>query len=495
MPAGFIAAPVCEPSGSGAVFEVGPGKAYENIIDVPFENLGPGDVVKIYAKPDPYYERIILTTARGTAGNPVCICGVPDGNGNLPVLDGTNAAVRPVNVNTYFNDITAYLGVIVIANEWDNHPEHIQVKNLIIQGAHQYSNDGNQKYKVMGTSTLEPYSPGAAGIWMRGTDIEVSNCIIQENGNGVFGAYNGPENPLTNVKLYNNVIRNNGTYGGYRHHNVYLEADSLIVKGNLIGPIRDGSLGINLKSRSAGEVVMYNKLQGPASRHFDFVESQNGYDWLAQKASFRRTIVAGNIVVGVEGGAGNILHYGGDGDNTTPSDDLRQGTIYAYNNTFLLRGYYLTGDPDAVWRQSFTDLNTCNEKLYAFNNIWAYHNPRPDETSDTNITIFRYRGVVDHFSHNLVAKATNAWYNDKTDGDPCLQGYDFATLQAAMASNSDLSFVDLDNDDLHLAAGSVAIDAGVTVPVGLPAIDHQFVMPNSLEERHGCSLDIGAYEL
>ncbi|NJO89465.1 MAG: hypothetical protein HC831_11295, partial [Chloroflexia bacterium] len=406
----------CEPVGNGIAYEVGPGKTYEHIIDVPFEDLKPGDVVRIYAKSEPYYERIIISNVKGTAEAPICICGVPDSEGNRPVLDGTNAAVRPVDISDYFNEVVAYLGMIVIAHRWDDYPEHIKIKNLTLQGANQYEGDGSQQYKIMGTEQLAPYGSGAAGIWMRGSYIEVTNCIIQENGNGIFGAYNGPEEPLVNVRLYNNIIRNNGTRGVFLQHNIYIEADSLISIGNHIGPLREGALGANYKSRGAGDVIMYNKLTGPAARHFDLVESQNGYDWLSKKESFRQSYVIGNIVEGATGGAGNILHYGGDGDNNVPSDDLRQGTVYAYNNTFILRGYYLSGDPSSLYRQSFMDLNTCNEKLYAFNNIFAYENIGPAESSDAMISIFRTHGSLSNFSNNLIADITNAWYNDKTNG-------------------------------------------------------------------------------
>ncbi len=56
----------CEPVGDGVVYEVGPGKTYERIVDVPFEDLKPGAVVKIYAKGEPYYERVILSNVKGT---------------------------------------------------------------------------------------------------------------------------------------------------------------------------------------------------------------------------------------------------------------------------------------------------------------------------------------------------------------------------------------------------------------------------------------------
>jgi len=133
-----VSTKTCEVVGNGTLYEVGPGKTYENLIDVPTEDLAPGDVVKIYAKDTPYYERLVITT-KGTEAAPICICGVPDSNGKLPILDGTNARVRPISVNSYFDENTVYGGMIVIGRNWDNHPEYINISNLQLQGAHQYN--------------------------------------------------------------------------------------------------------------------------------------------------------------------------------------------------------------------------------------------------------------------------------------------------------------------------------------------------------------------
>jgi len=73
----------------GSTYEVGPGKKYARIAEVPFDYLGPGDVVKIYYREKPYHEKFILRKS-GTRKNPITITGVPRGN-NLPIIDGKNA--------------------------------------------------------------------------------------------------------------------------------------------------------------------------------------------------------------------------------------------------------------------------------------------------------------------------------------------------------------------------------------------------------------------
>ena len=70
---------------NAATYEVGPGRSYANITDVPLGSLGPGDVVLIYWQATPCYERFGIDTA-GTATDPIVIRGVPNGQRQLPVV-------------------------------------------------------------------------------------------------------------------------------------------------------------------------------------------------------------------------------------------------------------------------------------------------------------------------------------------------------------------------------------------------------------------------
>ena len=48
------------------VFEVGPGKKFDQISKVPFDALNPGDVVKIYYRKKPYNEKMALIIVSAT---------------------------------------------------------------------------------------------------------------------------------------------------------------------------------------------------------------------------------------------------------------------------------------------------------------------------------------------------------------------------------------------------------------------------------------------
>src|SRR5262245_11913891 len=71
----------------GGLYEVGPGKPYANIGDVPWEALQPGDTVLIYWRPTPYKEKWVICR-QGTALDPIIVRGIAGPGGELPVIDG-----------------------------------------------------------------------------------------------------------------------------------------------------------------------------------------------------------------------------------------------------------------------------------------------------------------------------------------------------------------------------------------------------------------------
>ncbi|HEU0105006.1 MAG TPA: polysaccharide-degrading enzyme, partial [Vicinamibacteria bacterium] len=78
---------------AATTFEVGPGKTYANVGDVPLESLTAGDTVLIYYRATPYKEKFVLA-AVGTPSAPVTVRGVLGPNGERPILDGNGATTR-----------------------------------------------------------------------------------------------------------------------------------------------------------------------------------------------------------------------------------------------------------------------------------------------------------------------------------------------------------------------------------------------------------------
>ena len=63
-------------------YEVGVGKTFANIGDVPWENLKAGDQVLIYWRPQSYQEKWVIAV-RGTELQPFVVRGVPGQSGEL----------------------------------------------------------------------------------------------------------------------------------------------------------------------------------------------------------------------------------------------------------------------------------------------------------------------------------------------------------------------------------------------------------------------------
>src|SRR5215216_1027609 len=115
-----------------ATYEVGPGKAFVNIGDVPWELLQPGDTVLIYWRSTPYKEKWVICR-QGTAAAPITVRGVAGTGGELPVIDGNGATTRP-QLN-YWNENRAVIKVGGASVPADTTPKYITIENLDIRSA------------------------------------------------------------------------------------------------------------------------------------------------------------------------------------------------------------------------------------------------------------------------------------------------------------------------------------------------------------------------
>jgi hypothetical protein len=112
------------------VYEVGPGQPYLNIGDVPWEDLSAGDQVLIHWRRQPYNEKWVISV-KGTEAQPFIVRGVPNAQGERPVIDGRDATTRS-QLNFWNED----RGIIKIGGSNkppDNTPTWIVVESLDIR--------------------------------------------------------------------------------------------------------------------------------------------------------------------------------------------------------------------------------------------------------------------------------------------------------------------------------------------------------------------------
>ncbi len=450
---------------TGTVYEVGIGKPYENIGDVPLLDLKAGDTVLIHWRPEPYREKFVLCV-EGTEEAPITIRGVPGPGGQLPVIDG-NGAVTARGQN-FWNEVRGLIKVGGANFTSVTTPKNIVIENLEVTGAN-YLNSFTDRY-----GNIVTYSYNAAGIFLEsGENITIRNCRIHDNGNGIFAA-----NATSNVLIERNHIFDNGNVGRDQEHNIYTECFGITFQYNYIGPIKAGSVGTSLKDRSAGTVIRYNWIDS-GNRQLDLVNSSK--ESFYTHPSYKKTYVYGNILVeSVPVGNRQIVHFGGEGTNY----ETHRGTLYFYNNTIVSK----RTDATTLFR-----LSSSGVRVDARNNIFYVTGP-----GDTlEVCVSGGGGVLD-LSHNWFK---SGWVYCFTDDLQVIINDDHTSVVDKKAPK----FVDEENGDYRLLPGASVVDRGTELHPDVPeehALTMQYVVhqsgeprPQSKEKPEDKHIDIGAYEL
>ncbi|HOX51808.1 MAG TPA: right-handed parallel beta-helix repeat-containing protein [Fibrobacteria bacterium] len=412
-----------------ATYHVGPGQALANIADAPLSTLAPGDSVLIHARAEPYREKFVLSV-EGTAERPVVVRGVPDpSDGSLPRIVGTNA----VNAKGQ-NFWSEGRGLIKIggANTPSTPAAHIRIENLDLSGAKQ----GGTFTDRNGSQAQWP--DNAAAVFVEsGTDIHIRGCRVHGNGNGLFSA-----SASKDVVIESNTIWDNGNAGSIYEHNSYTESDGIVFQWNDYGALCEGCDGNNLKDRSAGTVIRYNRIDG-GNRQLDLVDSD--HDEILARPTYRRTYVLGNLLIEREGsGNRQMVHYGGDnGDNST----YRNGILRFHHNTLW---------SDRTDRNTWVRLSSPRDTIDARNNVVFTKAP------GSSLELMAGEGVM-LLSGNWLPVGWN------TSFEPKGKLVDANTNR----TGTDPGWVDLATEDFRPAAGSPLSTGSVAIPQedGAPSID------------------------
>jgi parallel beta-helix repeat protein len=443
-----------------ATYEVGPAQPLQNIAQVPWATLQPGDTVLIHWRATPYKEKWVICR-QGTQTAPITVRGVSNASGDLPVIDG-NGAVTPTNLNF----TSEQRGVIKIGGAnvpADTMPKYIVIENLEIRSAHpnySFTDDGGN---------AQIYSSAASSIYVeKGENITVRNCKIHDSANGFFVA-SSDETVSRNILVEGNYIFGNGIVGSAFQHNNYTAAIGIVFQYNRFGAMRAGANGNALKDRSAGTVVRYNWIEH-GNRQLDLVEGEDSIQ-IRNAPEYRKTFVYGNVLIEPDG-AGNsqITHYGGDnGDAAT----YRKGTLYFYNNTIVSTR---TGNT-TLFRLS-TNEETCDAR----NNIFYV------TASGANLALLDDTGVLS-ISHNWLKPNWRVSHGTPT-GTVNNDGTSVLAASPAFANEA--------AQDFRLASTSAAINAGTSLNADVLPLNNvvrQYLKHQTSEVRiANGQIDIGAYE-
>jgi len=432
-------------------YTVGPGQTYAHIIDIPvLDNLQPGDSIKVYYQPDHYFEKFRLYGV-GTSNNPIVLIGIPDNNGNKPVLDGKNAIS---NSTSYANEDRQ---VIKIGEYGSLIADYVIIEGFEIRNA-------NANYQFIDdTGTPTDYQDNACAFRPESCKHTiVRNCMLDSCGNSFQGGNAVLDNTVTHdnpteilveyCSLFDNG--NPADPSSDQEHQLYSfggVGSVLTLQYNRLGNVMDA--GAQIKTRSETNIIRYNWVDGGDNDMLQLIEDmRNGV---------QHNYVYGNVFIKSTGNSNNRLILVGWDSSPQPNGD----STYFYNNTVISK------DPggDRFFRTIDTTVHIFadNNIFYAVNSTYLLFNDGPDTT----------------------IRGKNNWISSFATG-----------INSAAVTNSILSvdpgFVDFVNSDLHLTATSECRDVvmGFVPPAGFP-LSEEYVMDLQSQPRPSDGkLDLGAFE-
>jgi len=488
-------------------YNVGPGKAYSALGELPWSQLKGCDTVRIYAKPNnaAYNEMMLIsagTNLAPTAPNKFMrVIGMPDPvTGARPIIDGSNAtqmetlpgqAPRSLQYHDNNGGRALYkLGVVMVGPQlfydYNNGPAgYISIENLDIRDAVEGSTfvDGKTGFNV---------TYGAFGTCLfveAAAHLVIKNNLLHNCGNGLF--INSKNSALVelsqDVLIEGNRIYNNsnapktGVTNGFSEHNSYTEARDIIFQYNYFGATRPGAGGDCLKDRSSGLVVRYNTFASNCTMAVNLEDSTGGNQLIYGDAAYSKTHIYGNLFDLTPGAYGNnLIHYGGDSSQTA---HYRQGTLFFYNNTMLLKGDATHGIyPEML----LFNMDMPNAVSDVKNNVF-YTSPSTVGAPGKVQAMAIGKGVV-NLSNNWVSPNAAQYWLDHLSG-ALVTGWN-----TNIGSNNQPLFMNEAQHDYRPAIGSPLIDAGNDLS-NLNISNLPIAEPSPIAVRkQDWIIDIGAFE-
>jgi len=440
--------------GRAATYEVGPGQALADLSSVPWASLGPGDRVLVHARATPYREKWVICR-QGTAAQPIVVSGVPDAQGNLPVISG-DGATTAAGLN-YWGEERGIIKIGGANTPADTLPAHIVIENLVVGHAYPaltFTGDNG---------ATNAYASNAAAVYVeKGSNITVRNCTLFDCGNGFFvGPFGGQSAGIT---VESCTIYSNGIAGSIYEHNNYTEARGILFQFNRFGPLRSGAGGNNLKDRSGGCVIRYNWIEG-GNRQLDLVDSAEPS--INTHPSYSNTYVYANVLV-EPGDEGNnqIVHYGGDSGDTAM---YRKGRLHFHNNTVVSRR---TGNT-TLFR-----LSSAGESADAFGNI---------------VYVTQTGSRLAMLAEDGSLRLQDNWTKPGWVGSHGTLAGTITNLGGNLTGASP-GFVSEALSDFHLTNGSPCIDAAIHAAADGRADKDGTSRPLDGNGDGNAAMDIGAYE-
>lgn len=486
-----------DPAMTGPVIDIGPTQAVTTMNAAGFETGLAGTTYRLHnedttgTNPTRYHENVRVkgvsgTSTDGTPTQPKYICGVPDSQGNLPVMDGSNATA---NVN--MNGLQAY-GILSIwlsskssYDYWSGGSDGTDF--ITVAGIHIQNANGNFNYIDYTTHNPAAYGNFSSCLNLRGgTNIAMIGNELDHCGLGIFGANNSTRG-WGGVTLFNtirgNYFHDNSTANDFGAHHVYTASWYTVIEGNRFGDLTVGSGSCLIKDRGIESIHRYNLGQSAVGGFAICMESatdaeeyvtleahlgatgdsscQNNYcggentitidqiaayqeslekNWMYGNIYSTRNVSLATMKLSDSAGAGTGLFH-----NETEMGDHLGVTYYYYNtvdNPMLAVFATLQGTNNGGTPQQ----QTMKPSVFAANNIFYKAN-----TGSINIFAFsRNASIVAKWQTNLMNKNTF----DNTTPIWGLPSLDVAAVNGWQNYTDDLQY---DSDGITYSGGTPTI--------------------------------------
>ena len=347
-----------DPALRGKTYDVGPSQAYKTIRSVPWTSLKPGSTVRIHnedtsgSSPTTYHEYFQITT-HAARTQPIRVCGVPDAQGNLPVIDANNSTGVPdASTQAIENYAAVSIGGSYISNWSGNYTgTWTGSQDLIVEGL-----------KIQDASSHNTHTApdGVVGTWPEGVacvrvdpslDTVIRGIDASYCDNGFFADFNANNGyaMVANTLYEGNHLHGNGVSGAYSFHQFYIQGWNEVVQFNLVDQYLVGASGSNFKSRGFPDVIRYNHFGDGAARELDMDDNQDATSYTTFEGllaySGAISYPADLIAAAIEAHHADYV-YGNTFVNSTSMDPVhyfsdmcdvdanRLGTLWFYNNSF-----------------------------------------------------------------------------------------------------------------------------------------------------------------
>jgi hypothetical protein len=488
-PATTLSLTACVASGQGKDYEVGDGKPYTALDQVPWESLGAGDTVRIQYRAAPYVGKFLIA-GQGTPSAPVRVCGIRGPNNERPVIDGSGAVTRRALASAYGNttltsDIHQERSVIVIkplaTQAYEAYPRNVQIDGLNIKRAH-------PDFTFTDASgATKRYDEFGACIWVdRGHNILIADNEISECSMAIFSKStdDGDFAVTKNLRVAGNYMWGNGISGSDRMHTTYTQSVGTVIEFNRYGPLRSGARGNSVKDRSVATVVRYNRIDEGA-RAVDLVEAEDFPRVALADPGYRSAFVYGNQIK-KSGDTGSLIHYGGDHYGSAPGANwgeplFRKGVLYFFNNTV-----HVTGSAAELFQ-----IDTTEERAEIWNNIFVF-----DGVAAGYRSMRAQREVGAGWTAGGIVNLGKNWISAGwADSDAYHPVSGTLSGQQNMISGTTPP---IDLRTMQPLAGSTVVDNGQEAPAGASAYVVSFQLGASFSpvdrSVNGSRLDMGALE-